>query len=688
MKEFLDFADTAAVLVTGALLNSLWQGIVLVALSWGGLQLVRGANARTRYAVWLATLTGVLLLPVLNVISGAGRAQGAARPAVQVAAAQPQSLPSRSETGDFVPRQLEAVAGAHAANEMNVARAAQPEADGGAGSADFDGKGAAAWFRVRMLSRMWWVGLMLGWLVIAGGLTARLVWSYCCIQKLRRSCEPVDEETRRRFKRLVREQNIGRSVSLLSSTRVLMPLAIGLTQPVIVVPETLSERLTGEEFEQVLLHELAHVRRRDDWTNLFQKIAESVFFFMPAILWAGRRLNLEREVACDEWVIATTGAGRPYALCLTKLAELAMNDRRHALASAAAIGQKQIYRRVQFLLQHGKSSVPRLSKPGFVVPLVFLLVASVQCARMSPLIAVTLPPATRDSRADGSLEVETTATALEESSPARVVAAVWNEGRASAERQAFPSAGNASASLFAPGEPAAAQTGAPAQTGVQPQTGVPAQTAPLTAATEPRPESDGAAAAPSARADSAALSNTPASPPSEATSANETFNAAAAIAAASGLSSDDSRAAALVSIARQLRGGSVPPSYFEAAARIRSPAEKSRALSALLGHGLDGSELIRLMRLAAQISSDDEKANLLAQVAAVCPAADDAALTAYLGAVRSIGSSWEKERALRALLQKGGLSDTILGQVAGLARNNISSEESRQNILEIINRRL
>lgn len=653
MKELLHIADTAAVLVTGALLNSLWQGIVLLALAWGGLQLVRGANARTRYAVWLATLTAVLLLPVLNVVSGAGRAPESARPAAGVAAAPARSLPGAGEAVASAPRQLEAVAGAQAATDVNIERAAQPEADGGAGGAAVGAADAVTGFRVQMLSRMWWAGLMLGWLVIAGGLTARLVWSYCCMQKLRRSCGPADEEARRRFERLVREQNIGRPVGLLSSTQVLMPLAIGLTQPVIVVPETLSEHLTGEEFEQVLLHELAHVRRRDDWTNLFQKVAESVFFFMPAVLWVGRRLNLEREVACDEWVIAATGEGRPYALCLTKLAELAMSGRGHALASAAAVGRRQIYRRVQFLLRQGKSSVPRLSKPGFVVPLVFLLVASVQCARMSPLIAVTLPPAARergeaqparDSGAIGNSEVETASAAVGEGSPARLNAAV----------------------SFAPHEQATAladvQTPAP-----HPST-----------ATAPRLESEGA--------DSPAPSTPAASAPVGADGAREPFDPAAAIAAASRLSSDGERAAALVSVARQLRGGSVPPAYFEAAARISSSAEKSRALSALLGRGLDRGELIRLMWVAAQIGSDGEKAGLLAQVAAVCPA-DDSVLTAYLGAVRGIGSSWEKERALRPLLQKGSLSGRILGQVAELARNNISSEQSRQNILEMVSRR-
>ena len=73
----------------------------------------------------------------------------------------------------------------------------------------------------------------------------------------------------------------------------------------------------------MLLHELAHLRRWDDWTKLAQRLAEAIFFFHPAIYWIARNLNLEREVACDDWVVVHTGRTKPYALCLTRLVETA-----------------------------------------------------------------------------------------------------------------------------------------------------------------------------------------------------------------------------------------------------------------------------------------------------------------------------------------------------------------------------
>ena len=67
-------------------------------------------------------------------------------------------------------------------------------------------------------------------------------------------------------------------------------------------------------------HELAHVRRRDDWTNLVQHCINALFFFHPAIWWVSKRISLEREIACDDQVLHSTRRPRAYALLLADLA--------------------------------------------------------------------------------------------------------------------------------------------------------------------------------------------------------------------------------------------------------------------------------------------------------------------------------------------------------------------------------
>ena len=65
------------------------------------------------------------------------------------------------------------------------------------------------------------------------------------------------------------------------------------------------QELSTLELNAILLHELAHLRRRDDWTNLIQKIVGALLFFHPAVWWIEKKLALEREMACDDLVLAT-----------------------------------------------------------------------------------------------------------------------------------------------------------------------------------------------------------------------------------------------------------------------------------------------------------------------------------------------------------------------------------------------
>src|SRR5260370_42459401 len=66
---------------------------------------------------------------------------------------------------------------------------------------------------------------------------------------------------------------------------------------------------------------MAHLRRWDDWSNLTQKIVKAIFFFHPAVWWIERCLALEREMACDDLVVAHTANPGAYAASLVSLAE-------------------------------------------------------------------------------------------------------------------------------------------------------------------------------------------------------------------------------------------------------------------------------------------------------------------------------------------------------------------------------
>src|SRR5262249_46251734 len=117
-----------------------------------------------------------------------------------------------------------------------------------------------------------------------------------------------------------------RSAQLCISAEVDRPSVAGFFSPRILLPESLLTKLSGVELEQIVLHEMQHLERGDDWTNLAQKLALALFPLNPALLWIERRLCLERELACDDGVLRITsaqraGARKVYATTLANLAE-------------------------------------------------------------------------------------------------------------------------------------------------------------------------------------------------------------------------------------------------------------------------------------------------------------------------------------------------------------------------------
>jgi hypothetical protein len=160
-----------------------------------------------------------------------------------------------------------------------------------------------------------------------------------------------------------------RQVTLCTSDLVRVPTAIGLVKPVIAMPHWVMQELSPDELSQIVLHELAHLRRWDDWTNLAQKVVKALLFFHPAVWWIEKKVSLEREMACDDAVIAETASPRAYAECLTRLAERTLVRRSMALAQAALGRIRQTSLRVAQILDVNRPvNAGRAWKPA--VPLV------------------------------------------------------------------------------------------------------------------------------------------------------------------------------------------------------------------------------------------------------------------------------------------------------------------------------
>jgi beta-lactamase regulating signal transducer with metallopeptidase domain len=143
----------------------------------------------------------------------------------------------------------------------------------------------------------------------------------------------------------------GHPVDLCISAGVARPSVLGFFRPRILVPPALLDELSTAELKQVILHEMEHLHRGDDWTNLLQKLALVLFPLNPALAWVERRLCAERELACDDRVLHSGSGRKAYALCLTHLAEFALVKRGFSLVLGAWERRPELVRRVHRILR-------------------------------------------------------------------------------------------------------------------------------------------------------------------------------------------------------------------------------------------------------------------------------------------------------------------------------------------------
>ena len=178
-----------------------------------------------------------------------------------------------------------------------------------------------------------------------------------------------------------------RGVELCTSSDVDRPSVIGFFSPRILIPEELFARLTTAEFGQIVLHEVGHLRRADDWINLLQKLSLVVFPLNPVLIWIERRLCLERELACDDDVLRLTKAPKAYAICLTNLAEQRLGRRTTALSLGVWEKRSELARRVHSILRGGEGMGRTQTQVVMGVLVLALLSGSAELARCPEFVS-------------------------------------------------------------------------------------------------------------------------------------------------------------------------------------------------------------------------------------------------------------------------------------------------------------
>ncbi len=178
------------------------------------------------------------------------------------------------------------------------------------------------------------------WMSVALIGLVRLLPSLRAVFALRDRCVPFPVDIESRLPLWLEAKQKGRRTELMICDELPGATVLGLQRPCIALPRALLEALTIGELDQVILHEHAHVQRRDDWLRLVQTLLLSALWVHPAALFVSRALNREREMACDEWVVARTGSPKAYARCLARAAEVRGRMKAQSALAPALFGTR------------------------------------------------------------------------------------------------------------------------------------------------------------------------------------------------------------------------------------------------------------------------------------------------------------------------------------------------------------
>ena len=125
------------------------------------------------------------------------------------------------------------------------------------------------------------------------------------------------------------------------------PGIVGIRRPVLLLPEGIIERLTAEQFEAVITHEMCHVRRRDNLTAALHMVVETLFWFHPLVYWIRRHPIEERERACDEAVLRGGSAPETYAEGILNVCRLYVEA---PVACAAGVTGADLKKRIEEIM--------------------------------------------------------------------------------------------------------------------------------------------------------------------------------------------------------------------------------------------------------------------------------------------------------------------------------------------------
>jgi beta-lactamase regulating signal transducer with metallopeptidase domain len=344
MSDLVSAIDWAA----AAILHATWQAALLAVIVFIVCAALRNRlSARWRAALWMVVLAR-FVVPVVpasstSLFNFAVRSTSRVNSPHDAGDAPASRLPELAEPSErsFTPPLSRPI-------QEPLQSAALPE---------------GATFSIPDWQTISWRLARLVWLAGAGVLLLRLAISQARLRRVLSSCDDstdpaADPALQSLLANCRAEFRLSRSVRLLVTPRALGPAVVGVWRPTIILPQDILQTLSPEELGPVLLHELAHIRRRDMLVHWLAEIARAVHWFNPAAWLAVRQVAALQELACDEAVLARLEPALQtnYGLAILKVAESLRSPSALPAALGAAYGFRLLKERISNISNYRPTS--------------------------------------------------------------------------------------------------------------------------------------------------------------------------------------------------------------------------------------------------------------------------------------------------------------------------------------------
>lgn len=357
------------------LLHSLWQ-FVLIGLIAAVLLVCLRSRSHTRYAVAYAALLLMALAPLATYIlipppTSLFMADAEMPSTGEAIVSYPVSPLSEGAPAPIPPDEATSVAdsapmpGAEAIEVAAVESRLTSPSPARTSGVDKRLARYSAW-----LAPFWLAGVL--------ALALRQLGGWLLARRVLRAATPIaDDGLRNRLETLIRTMGVRRTVRAMQSAIAGVPMVLGTFRPVLIVPASLVTGLSPDQWDAILAHELAHIRRYDYVLNLLQIVVETLLFYHPAVWWLSRRIRVERELCCDD--LATQFCGSPVALAEGLAAiEAARRQSENARLAVTAVGDGRrglTLRRVRRIL--GFDETPDRRRVAWLAGLLVLAVIAI-----------------------------------------------------------------------------------------------------------------------------------------------------------------------------------------------------------------------------------------------------------------------------------------------------------------------